>query len=282
MSVNATFFLSSTVDKCIYNGASIDANDLTANGNLCAYVEGVNRVWACSAPDRVCWTYSQTCKGGDSTTPDDSQIACSSNGDEWCCTENDECTRTPGQINICWGLWRNPVFNMSSSEALVYNQEHYSTLASTTTSAAASTSTSPPATNAAEASSAASASASTTASASASSQATAEAGSSSLSTGAVAGIAVGCAVGGIALAGLAGLLIWRRRKRSGSGATPQWANDQSAVEPKQSGSEPLSHELHTDNQLHEADGSPVYFQQQQGGTPPKSSGTHELPGQRYP
>lgn len=52
MSVNATFFLSNTVDKCIYNGASIDANDLTANGNLCAYVEGVNRVWACSAPDR--------------------------------------------------------------------------------------------------------------------------------------------------------------------------------------------------------------------------------------
>ncbi|KAF4538847.1 uncharacterized protein LTHEOB_1201 [Lasiodiplodia theobromae] len=267
MSVNASFFLSSNVDKCVYNGASIDANDLTANGNLCA----------------VCWTWSQTCKGGDSTTPDDSQIYCSSNEAEWCCTQNDECTRTPGQINICWGLFKNPVYNMSSSEALVYNQEHYSTLGSTTTSAAASTSASPPATNAAEASSATSTTTSTSASTSASSQATAAAGGSSLSTGAVTGIAVGCALGGVALAGLAGLLIWRRRRRSGIGATPRWANDQSAAEPKQSGSEPLSHELHTDNQLHEADGNPMYFQQQQqqGGAPPKSQGAHELPGQQH-
>ncbi|KKY15471.1 putative conserved hypothetical protein [Diplodia seriata] len=128
MSVNATFFLSTTEDKCVYNGASIDASGLTTNGNLCAYVEGMNRVWACSAPDRVCWSWDQACKGGDATTPDDSQNYCSSNGAEWCCSKADECTRTPGQINICWGLWRNPTYNMTDAEALLYNQEHYSAL----------------------------------------------------------------------------------------------------------------------------------------------------------
>ncbi|KAL0263046.1 hypothetical protein SLS55_002021 [Diplodia seriata] len=302
-------------DKCVYNGASIDASGLTTNGNLCAYVEGMNRVWACSAPDRygttththppltsagrptnrpnrVCWSWDQACKGGDATTPDDSQNYCSSNGAEWCCSKADECTRTPGQINICWGLWRNPTYNMTDAEALLYNQEHYSALPSTTTTssataAATSTSAAPP-TNAAEASASSSASAAA-ASASASGSSSSSSSSSSLSSGAVAGIAVGCVVGGIALAGIAGLLFWRRRKRSGGGAAaPGWAGEQQLQhEPKyhgvgDDGGAPLSHELHTENQVFEAEGSPGYAP---GGSPTKTGttgdGTHEMPGGRF-
>ncbi|OJD30265.1 uncharacterized protein BKCO1_6300028 [Diplodia corticola] len=287
MSVNASFFLSSTEDKCVYNGASIDASDLTTNGNLCAYIPGVNRVWACSAPDRVCWSYDQTCKGGSTTTPDDTQIYCGSNGAEWCCSDQEECTRTPGQINVCWGLWRNPTYNMTDAEALLYNQEHYSVLASTTTAASASASaaastaatTSAPATNAASASASASASSAASAAAAASSSSSS---ASSLSSGAVAGIAVGCVVGGVALAGIAGLIFWRRRRRGGSSDGGATSTPDAATEQKyrEGDGEALSHELHSEAQVYEAEGSAVYARDG-GQAKVGGAGTHELPGQRY-
>ncbi|KAG6356916.1 hypothetical protein INS49_014791 [Diaporthe citri] len=53
MSVDASFFRSTVKDRCIYDGASMQAGNNTMSGNLCAYVEGETRVWACSASDSV-------------------------------------------------------------------------------------------------------------------------------------------------------------------------------------------------------------------------------------
>lgn len=52
MSVDVNFFRSTVKDRCSYDGASMVAGNNTMRGNLCAYVEGETRVWACAASDR--------------------------------------------------------------------------------------------------------------------------------------------------------------------------------------------------------------------------------------
>ncbi|KAL2288829.1 hypothetical protein FJTKL_03483 [Diaporthe vaccinii] len=211
MSVDVNFFRSTVKDRCSYDGASMVAGNNTMRGNLCAYVEGETRVWACAASDRMCWTFSQDCSG------DDTQRQCSANGADWCCRAYETCTDIVGQINVCWGPWDNPLENMSASDALIYNQAHYPVLPSlTTASAAGSTATESPTASDSSASGLTTTE-SPTASGSSTSGSTATepqtASGSSLSLGSIIGIGVGCGVAGVALAAVVGFLLLRRRSR---------------------------------------------------------------------
>jgi hypothetical protein len=100
------FFYSLKQDACDFDGISFPATNQTANGDLCAYIPNTNPLllYACPAPDNVCWSFSKPCTGGNSTTPGDGQISCNNNTPStWCCNnEYESCTRTTGQINVCW------------------------------------------------------------------------------------------------------------------------------------------------------------------------------------
>lgn len=139
----------------------------------------------------MCWTYAQDCSG------DDTQRQCSVNGSEWCCRSYENCTSIPGQINVCWGPWTNPLENLSAPDAHIYNQAHFPVLPSLTTTP--SSAAGPTATE------------STTAGSTATQSSTAS--DTSLSTGSIIGIGVGCGVAGAALAGGVGFLLLRRRSR---------------------------------------------------------------------
>ncbi|OCK74759.1 hypothetical protein K432DRAFT_429842 [Lepidopterella palustris CBS 459.81] len=101
---NVTFFLSQIQDECSMDGVSLSAPENTAHGSLCAYDSVSKKIWACPAPDSMCWGMAESCTGGNSTTPASNQLGCPvGSPTSWCCdlvAEN--CTETSGQINICW------------------------------------------------------------------------------------------------------------------------------------------------------------------------------------
>jgi hypothetical protein len=116
------FFYSLVKDTCDYNGISFPATNNSANGDLCAYIPGTNPVllYACPAPDAVCWSFAKTCAGSNSTDPGPLQISCDNNSDtRWCCNaEYEECTQTAGQINVCWAkTFQNPNDGLAASAA---------------------------------------------------------------------------------------------------------------------------------------------------------------------
>jgi hypothetical protein len=112
----AVFFYSSEFDTCDWLGNSITATNNTENGGLCAYEESTQRVYACPAPDVTCWTFGQTCgKGIGSAGPN--QIACSNDGDVWCCAGDETCTLSPNQVNVCISNFTNHNANVQPSAA---------------------------------------------------------------------------------------------------------------------------------------------------------------------
>jgi hypothetical protein len=122
----------------------------------------------------------------------------------------EQCTELEHQINVCWSVTSNPVGNLSN-EAM---NNTYSSLSSASPSATAYSVKAVDLSPSSSTSLLASSSASSTPSPSlASSQPQNDAG---ISGGAIGGI-VGGVVGGLALAGIAGFLLWRRN-RAGSHA----------------------------------------------------------------
>jgi hypothetical protein len=116
------FFYSLQNDSCDYDGETFPASNNTENGDLCAYIPGTNPtlLYACPAPDSVCWSFSRKCTGKNSTTPGTNQISCNNNGNtNWCCDSiYDSCTQSYGQINVCWGKnFVNPNKGVSPSAA---------------------------------------------------------------------------------------------------------------------------------------------------------------------
>ena len=112
----AVFFYSSEFDTCDWLGNSITATNNTEYGGLCAYEESTQRVYACPASVANCWTFGQTCgKGIGSAGPN--QIACSNDGDVWCCTGDETCTLSPNQVNVCISNFTNHNANVKPSAA---------------------------------------------------------------------------------------------------------------------------------------------------------------------
>lgn len=199
MDLNVTFFRSPVKDECIYEGASMPCGNNTMRGNLCAYIEGMTRVWTCSASDSMCWTFASDCSS------DDTQRECSAFGEDWCCRSFETCTGRTDQMNICWAPWENPNENRSAPEALIYNQANFPVFPALSTSSAAEAtatgpSTSEPTGNQSSTAASASPEAST-------------ASNSSLSLGSIIGIGIGCGVAVVAVAAGVGFVLLRKRMR---------------------------------------------------------------------
>lgn len=82
----------------------MSAPENTAHGSLCAYDSDSKIIWACPAPDSMCWGDAEDCHGENSTTAASNQLGCPNGSPTtWCCDlQAENCTETAGQINICW------------------------------------------------------------------------------------------------------------------------------------------------------------------------------------
>src|ERR1700760_2247021 len=82
------FYYSSKKDACDFNNQPFPAENQTVNGALCAYIPETNPIllYACPAPDNICWSPARKCTGATSTTPGSNQISCNNNTkSKWCC-----------------------------------------------------------------------------------------------------------------------------------------------------------------------------------------------------
>ncbi|KAF3046957.1 hypothetical protein E8E12_009453 [Didymella heteroderae] len=199
---------------------------------ICSH-ESVTDLYYCCAPgatDAVCWKGSASCDGGNKKTPSGGQQSCSSGDNAFCCLKSrEECTQTKNQVNVCWSTIDNPVANLSDTKL----NDTFSSLSSAKPrassfpvslaqlQASATPTTSLPV----------SLSASSLSSGTATIPANMDATSTSLITdppeaqvtvkkgisgGAIGGI-VGGVVGGLAVIGVAGFLLFRRRRAKSKG-----------------------------------------------------------------
>ncbi|KAH7359793.1 hypothetical protein BKA66DRAFT_223697 [Pyrenochaeta sp. MPI-SDFR-AT-0127] len=198
--------------------------------SVCAFDDRIKKYYCCipGRTDGVCWTGSPKCDGGSSNTPSGGQQACSSGSNRYCCAkESETCTETSNQINICWSTLENRVaplnatrvnetfFALSSASpsAASYTISPESLLALTsTTPASSATSPSSPTSDSASAVSSVLSSVSSPGSTPTFSAPTSSPGGGGGTSGGTIGGIVGGVVGGLALAGIAGIFVWRRRK----------------------------------------------------------------------
>ncbi|EDU47860.1 hypothetical protein PtrSN002B_011998 [Pyrenophora tritici-repentis] len=201
--------------------------------NVCAYDDRLTKWYCCDAgaADAVCWGPNVACDGGDRRTPSGSQQVCSSGSNAFCCLKSSEiCTERANQVNICWSTLKDPVALLN---ATVVNETAQSLISArpsaakypislsdlqalSSTTATPSSATPSPSGNPPSSSVAPPVSAAATASSPSSPTSTAQNnGGSGLSSGAIGGI-VGGVIGGLALVGIAGLLLWRRKRNSKS------------------------------------------------------------------
>ncbi|KAF2232553.1 hypothetical protein EV356DRAFT_534482 [Viridothelium virens] len=205
MSRDPVFFTSPTPNACSFNGTTIHADLNTQNGNLCAYISGIPRVWACPALNNVCWSWNYACHGGDDTTPDSTQQVCNNNGQTWCCSKEYElCTQTEGQASVCWATFANPNKDLNASEAVDFDSTAYPTLTSTTINPI-STALSP-----SSSSTLATPGVDSTAPNPSTTSSTHSTNSISLSQGSLAGIVISSILAGVFLAGLITLFIRKK------------------------------------------------------------------------
>ncbi|CAE7028090.1 hypothetical protein CFE70_004034 [Pyrenophora teres f. teres 0-1] len=202
--------------------------------NVCAFDDRLTKWYCCDAgaADAVCWGPNVACDGGNKHTPSGSQQACSSGSNAFCCLKSSEiCTERANQVNVCWSTLKDPIallnatavnetaqsleFARPSAATYPISLSDLQALSSTTAtppSATPSPSGKPPSSS----SVAPPVSAAATASSPPFPSSTAKGnGGSGLSGGAIGGI-VGGVVGGLALLGIAGLLLWRRKRNNKS------------------------------------------------------------------
>lgn len=220
MSSSPIFFQPTTTDTCTYGNYSIDADQNTQNGDLCATIPSISQaLWACPAPNNVCWTWNHPCTGaspnGTDTTPGEGQYLYSKDGVSWCCLEGlEDCTRTGGQQNVCWAnTFANPlasvqqaVASASASAIVVKAGEVFTTVGSSpavpTQSPTSSTSSTGGPTAAGNATS------------------LGHSSSNGLSGGAIAGVVIGVIAVLAVIANAVMFFLWYQRKRKTPGANP--------------------------------------------------------------
>ncbi|USP75419.1 uncharacterized protein yc1106_02693 [Curvularia clavata] len=188
--------------------------------NICAHDDKLDKYYCCipGSQDAVCWAPSDGCDGADSTTPGGNQQSCGSGINTFCCLKSSEhCTERQNQTNICWSSAPNPIASLNetavnetahslesarpSASSYVVQLAALATLTSTTPGLPSATKSTP-------------ASSPTTSPSQETSSSTPTGDSSSgISGGAIGGI-VGGVVGGLALLGVVGYFLWRRRKNN--------------------------------------------------------------------
>ncbi|KNG45974.1 hypothetical protein DDE82_007492 [Stemphylium lycopersici] len=196
--------------------------------SICSFDDRTENYYCCipAFEDAVCWGPSEGCNGGDSTTPAGNQQACGSGINTFCCLESSEvCTESANQINICWSRLNNPLASLNASainetaqslESARPSAATYaislSVLQSLTSTTATPSSASQSSLDISPTASVTSAARPTTTAASfPSASAATEDSDSGISGGAIGGI-VGGVIGGLAIFGLAGIFLWRKRK----------------------------------------------------------------------
>ncbi|EON65709.1 hypothetical protein W97_04948 [Coniosporium apollinis CBS 100218] len=224
MAANPTFFISQTkdgdhVDTCRYGDVYMTAANNSMNGGLCAYEADRQLIYACPAPDSICWALAPDCTGGNSVTPGTGQIRCGQPETAvWCCDEAQDCTQAPRQINVCWGKFENPNKGLSpeaanqlqsSSLAAIESAALSSRLTAMTAGISATTTLSTITTGGGSAGLTASAAAT----AGPSAQPSENTDSTRPSVGAIAGIAVGSVIAGV-LIGIGLFYTWQRKKKT--------------------------------------------------------------------
>ncbi|KAF2421142.1 hypothetical protein EJ08DRAFT_665273 [Tothia fuscella] len=171
-------------------------------------------LWACPAPDKVCWSKSKPCFGGNAVTPNEGQILCTAAAKSWCCNKGWEiCTGRQGQTDTCWAkTFENPLKDVapaaaasigSSARAARQTSALNSRLSVISSLATVSTTILDPESGAVSATSTSTSSASSSPVSS----------SSSLSGGAIAGIVIGVIFGILALVAVGFFMLRRRRKQ---------------------------------------------------------------------
>ena len=172
---------------------------------------------------RTCWAWYQTCKGG-LATPGADQILCGpSNSYQWCCANDEFCTETIGQINICISSFQSPNKGLSAAEA---QQREFSALPSsmigstipTVTPTAFTTitfsmSTTSSTSNVSNSSSSSSEIVGTSNSSLPQSSSTGRMSNGELTSSSIAGIVGGIAASIVAVSGIVVILIWKKRRR---------------------------------------------------------------------
>ncbi|KAH7125151.1 hypothetical protein B0J11DRAFT_605392 [Dendryphion nanum] len=194
--------------------------------SVCAYDDITNKYYCCkpSSEAHVCWAPSQNCAAG-TNTPSNSQQLCiwpGGNDKQYCCgKQTEECTQDSKRFNICWstledeiatlnGTQVNATFSVLSSanpSVSLYSINSASLFAMTTTTPGSATTP----TASLTAGLTIATRPNPTSSLQSATLLPSPTGSPGLSAGAKGGIAGGV-VGGVALLGIAGLLLWRRRK----------------------------------------------------------------------
>jgi len=226
MTANPVFFQSATPDTCAFGNYSIEAAQNSANGNLCATIPSIPQaVWACPAPETICWTWNHPCSGqapnDTDETPGEGQYLCSKDGGSWCCLAGlEDCTRADGEQNVCWAnTFGSPlagvsaaVASASASAAVVAAGDVFTTMVSSTVIVPSRSSVARSSNGSAGTVSAVSSTQSAIA---------VHSNVSRLSGGAIAGIVIGAVAVLALIANVALVFLWCGRKRKPAATHPR-------------------------------------------------------------